>query len=171
VQFEDAKGKSVVEKHSTGRILKMLAAGQLTAKAKAKVSADGAYFPLAQFPEFAKAVEDSVARRTAAIRKEDMKSLYSRVERDQKMFYLKRKLKDVFRNIYGLVSLLVLLGAIGWGLWFVWQQGAELPGKLAEMIGFGEQSAQSPAPAPQPGGQESILSEGGIVPEGTVKPR
>lgn len=169
VQFEDAKGKSVVEKHSTGRILKMLAAGQLSAKAKAKVSADGAYFPLAQFPEFAKAVEDSIARRSAAIRKEDMKSLYNRVERDQKMFYLKRKLKDVFRNIYGSVSLLVLLGVIGWGLWFVWQQGPELPGKVVEMIGFGEKSKQSPTEVSS--GQNSILSEGGIVPEGTVKPR
>jgi hypothetical protein len=85
------------------------------------------------------------------------------------MFYLKRKLKDVFRNIYGSVSLLVLLGAIGWGLWFVWQQGAELPGKVVEMIGFGEKSAQSPTEVPS--GQNSILSEGGIVPEGTVKPR
>ncbi|MFM7835856.1 MAG: hypothetical protein ACKPJD_29020, partial [Planctomycetaceae bacterium] len=127
------------------------------------------YFPLAQFPEFAKAVEDSIARRTAAIRKEDMKSLYNRVERDQKMFYLKRKLKDVFRNIYGSVSLLVLLGVIGWGLWFVWQQGPELPGKVVEMIGFGEKSKQSPTEVSS--GQNSILSEGGVVPEGTVKPR
>jgi hypothetical protein len=169
VQFEDAKGKSVVEKHSTGRILKMLAAGQLTAKAKAKVSADGAYYPLAQFPEFAKAVEDSIARRTAAIRKEDMKSLYSRVERDQKMFYLKRRVKDFFRNIYGLASLLVLLGVIGAALWFGWQYGAELPAKVAGMIGFGDSAEK--APNQQSTERTAVLSEGGIVPEGTVRPR
>jgi len=169
VQFEDAKGKSVVEKHSTGRILKMLAAGQLTAKAKAKVSADGAYYPLAQFPEFAKAVEDSIARRTAAIRKEDMKSLYSRVERDQKMFYLKRRVKDFFRNIYGLVSLLVLLGVIGGALWFGWQYGADLPAKVAGMIGFGDSAEK--APSQQSTERTAVLSEGGIVPEGTVRPR
>ncbi|MFN7682287.1 MAG: serine/threonine protein kinase [Planctomyces sp.] len=169
VQFEDAKGKSVVEKHSTGRILKMLAAGQLTAKAKAKVSADGAYYPLAQFPEFAKAVEDSIARRTAAIRKEDMKSLYSRVERDQKMFYLKRRVKDFFRNIYGLASLLVLLGVIGAALWFGWQYGADLPAKVAGMIGFGDSAEK--APNQQSTERTAVLSEGGIVPEGTVRPR
>jgi len=172
VQFEDAKGKSVVEKHSTGRILKMLAAGQLTAKARAKVSADGAYYPLAQFPEFAKAVEDSIARRTAAIRKEDMKSLYSRVERDQKMFYLKRKVKDFFRNVYGLVTLLVLLAAIGFGLWQVYQHGATLPGKVMDLIGFNGQSSALPQTSTeQVSEQDKVLSEGGIVPSGTVKPR
>ena len=61
VQFEDERGKMVVEKHSTGRLLKMLASAKITAKARAKVSADGTYYPLAQFPEFAKAVEDSLA--------------------------------------------------------------------------------------------------------------
>ncbi len=164
VQFEDAKGQTVVEKHSTGRILKMLAAGQLTAKARAKASADGTYYPLAQFPEFAKSVEDSLARRTAAIRKEDMKNLYSRVDRDQRMFYLKRKFKDFFRNIMGIASLIVLLLVLLVAGWLVYQYGSQMPAKLAEMVGFGDNSS---APAPQSGSS----TDGGLVPEGTVKQR
>ena len=72
------------------RVLAMLASGQLNAKAKTKASSDGSYYPLAQFPEFTKAVEDSLAKKTAAVRKEDMNSLYKKVEKEQKNFYLKR---------------------------------------------------------------------------------
>lgn len=163
VQFEDAKGQTVVEKHSTGRILKMLAAGQLTAKTRAKVSADGTYYPLAQFPEFAKAVEDSLARRTAAVRKEDMQKLYKSVDRDQRTFYLKRKIKDFFRNIVGIASLIVLLGVLSLAGFLVYQYGSQMPAKLAEMVGFGD------APVEQPSNPEAIQS--GLVPEGAVKSR
>jgi hypothetical protein len=163
VQFEDAKGQTVVEKHSTGRILKMLAAGQLTAKTRAKVSADGTYYPLAQFPEFAKAVEDSLARRTAAVRKEDMQKLYKSVDRDQRTFYLKRKIKDFFRNIMGIASLIVLLGVLSLAGFLVYQYGSQMPAKLAEMVGFGD------APVEQPSNPEAIQS--GLVPEGAVKSR
>ena len=58
VQFEDVKNKTVVEKLSTGRVLKMIKAGLLTAKARAKASADGAYLPLVQYPEFKDAIEE-----------------------------------------------------------------------------------------------------------------
>jgi len=164
VQFEDAKGHTVVEKHSTGRVLKMLAAGQLTAKARAKASADGTYYPLAQFAEFAKSVEDSLARRTAAIRKEDMKNLYNRVDRDQRMFYLKRKFKDFFRNIVGIATLIVLLLVLLVAGWLLYQYGSQMPAKLAEMVGFGDQSGE-----PASGTESS--TDGGLVPEGTVKQR
>ena len=118
VQFEDDRGKTVVEKHSTGRILKMLASGKVTAKARAKFSADGAYYPLAQFPEFTKAVEESLARKTVAIRKEDMQGLYKKVDKAQKMFYLKRKMKDFGRNLVSMVGLLIMLAMMGLLVYF-----------------------------------------------------
>jgi serine/threonine-protein kinase len=149
VQFEDAKGKTVVEKHSTGRILKMLAAGQLTAKTRAKASADGSYFPLAQFPEFASAVEDSLARKTVAIRKEDMQSLYKKVDREQKTFYLRRKLKDLWRGIVGMSSLLLLLAGIAVVVWALVQYGQQIPSWVAEKVGLGE---KEPAEGVRPGG-------------------
>lgn len=155
VQFEDAKGKTVVEKHSTGRILKMLAGGQLTAKARCKVSADGAYYPLAQFPEFAKAVEDSLSRKTAAIRKEDMQSLYKKVDREQKMFQLKRKVKDFFRNIVGFSSLILLVGGVLIVAFLVWQFGRDLPSWISQKLDINfwnsSQSTDSPTTTPQSG--------------------
>ena len=158
VQFEDAKGHTVVEKHSTGRILKMLAAGQLTAKARTKASADGSYFPLAQFPEFTKAVEDSLARRTAAIRKEDMGNLYRKVEKEQKSFYFRRKMKDLFRNTFGIIKLVLLLVAMAAAVWFIVPYLKDIPSQVADKVGLGEKTPTTQEPsadtptgiAPQP---------------------
>ena len=147
VQFEDAKGKTVVEKHSTGRILKMLAAGQLTAKARTKASADGSYFPLSQFPEFTKAVEDSLVRRTAGIRKEDMGNLYKKVEKDQKSFQGRRKMKDFFRNAFGIIKLILLVAAMGAAVWFVVPYLKDIPGQVAEKVGLGEKAPTTESPS------------------------
>lgn len=165
VQFEDPKGHTVVEKHSTGRVLKMLASSQLTAKARVKASADGTYYPLAQFPEFAKAVEDSLARRTAAIRKEDMKNLYSKVDRNQKMYYLKRKVKDYFRNFVGVLSLLLLLAVMGIVGWMAMEYGKSLPEKAAQLIGFGQEQTSGQALPTSPAASD----DGGLIPAGTAR--
>ena len=148
IQFEDERGKTVVEKHSTGRILKMLASGKLTAKTRAKVSADGSYFPLAQFPEFISAVEESLARKSVAIRKEDMQSLYKKVDKDQKTFYLKRKLKDMARNAYSIIWLLILIAGIMVIGYLGIQYAETLPQKILDMIGWGEKSAEKDATSP-----------------------
>ena len=150
VQFEDAKGKTVVEKHSTGRILKMLAAGTLTARARTKASADGSYYPLAQFPEFIKAVEDSLSKRTAAIRKEDMSSLYKKVEKEQKSFYLKRKLKDVFRNTFGFIQLILLVAALIGGAWYIAPKLKHIPSMIADKLGLGDKEAAAEQPGSKP---------------------
>ena len=147
VQFEDAKGKTAVEKHSTGRILKMLAAGQLTAKARTKASADGSYFPLSQFPEFTKAVEDSLVRRTAGIRKEDMGNLYKKVEKDQKSFQGRRKMKDFFRNAFGIIKLILLVAAMGAAVWFVVPYLKDIPGQVADKVGLGEKTPTTESPS------------------------
>ena len=149
VQFEDDRSRTVVEKHSTGRILKMLASGKVTAKARAKFSADGAYYPLAQFPEFTKAVEESLARKTVAIRREDMQGLYKKVDKAQKMFYLKRKMKDFVRNSVSMVGLLIMLAMMGLLVYLAVQYGKTFPAKLMDMIGFGEEFDKSKTETPE----------------------
>ena len=149
VQFEDERGKTVVEKHSTGRLLKMLASGKITAKARAKVSSDGTYYPLAQFPEFATAVEESLARKTVAIRKEDMQSLYKNVDKAQKMFHIRRKFKDMGRNAVSIVGLLIMIAAMGLLVYFGMQAGRSLPQKIMEMIGWGEDSGEKKPETPE----------------------
>ena len=149
VQFEDERGKTVVEKHSTGRLLKMLASAKITAKARAKVSADGTYYPLAQFPEFAKAVEESLARKTISIRKEDMQSLYKNVDKAQKMFHLKRKIKDMGRNAMSMIGLLIMLAVMALVVYFAMPYVRSLPQKVMEMIGWGEKSGEEKPETPE----------------------
>jgi hypothetical protein len=92
-----------------------------------------------------------------------MQKLYKSVDRDQRTFYLKRKIKDFFRNIMGIASLIVLLGVLSLAGFLVYQYGSQMPAKLAEMVGFGD------APVEQPSNPEAIQS--GLVPEGAVKSR
>lgn len=126
VQFTDAKNKTVVEKLSTGRILKMINAGAITAKARAKASADGGYMPLAQFPEFTDAIEKQLSKKTAHFKKEDMKSLYKQVERDQKRHNRWRWVTNKFRGFVGMISLVIWLAVIGVVIWLAATFGKEL---------------------------------------------
>ena len=134
VQFDDAKQKTVVEKLSTGRILKMVNAGMLTAKARAKASADGAYLPLSQYQEFTDAIESSLSRKTNQIKKEDLKSLYQQVEKDQKRHNRWRWITNKFRSFVGTISLIIYLALIGLVLWLLSTYGAQLFNYLGQKV-------------------------------------
>ena len=134
VQFQDAKGDTVVEKLTTGRILKMVNAGAITAKARGKASADGSYLPLAQFPEFTEAIETQLSRRTAKRKQEDMKSLYKQAEQDEKKRYRWRWITNKFRGFVGFLSLIIWLIAIGALVWVLFRFGKELFGWLGSKV-------------------------------------
>lgn len=122
VQFEDPEGNLTIEKLSTSRILKMVRTGLITAKGKAKMSAEATYLPLSQFSEFTEAIEDSLSRHSNQARKQDMKSLYKQVEKDQKSRSRWRWIRNKFRALVGTVGLLIWLAVVaavvGIGLYF-----------------------------------------------------
>lgn len=126
VQYVGSEGKPVVEKHTTGRVLKLIKAGTLTAKAKAKASASGSYMPLAQFSEFTDAVEEQLSRQSASMRSRDMKSLYQQVERDQTRLKRWRWITSKFRGAVGFVSLIIWLVVVGALLWVLFAFGKEI---------------------------------------------
>ena len=134
VQFEDVKNKTVVEKLSTGRVLKMIKAGLLTAKARAKASADGAYLPMVQYPEFKDAIEESLSRQTNQAKKSDLKSLYQEVERDQKRHNRWRWITGKFRGAVGAVSLIIYLALIGVVIWLAVTFGGQLFSYLGQKV-------------------------------------
>jgi eukaryotic-like serine/threonine-protein kinase len=134
VQFQDAKKKTVVEKLSTGRVLKMLHAGMLTAKARAKASSDGAYVPLAQFPEFTDAIEGQLSRQSTDVRKDDLKNLYKQVERDQKKHNRWRWISNKFRGLVGGLSLIIWLGLIGAVVWLGLAYGQQIWNFLGQKV-------------------------------------
>ncbi|MEZ6062603.1 MAG: serine/threonine-protein kinase [Planctomycetaceae bacterium] len=116
VQYDDDKKHTVVDKLSTGRVLKMINAGRLTPKARCKVSADGTYQPLAAFPEFRSAIEDQLAHRSERVRKEDMQTLYIQADRDEKKRLRWRWIRNKARGTVGAITLLIWLACISAGL-------------------------------------------------------
>jgi len=113
LQYKNPDGMNAMEKLSTRRVLKMINAGLLTPKARAKAAADGSYLPLAQFPEFSDAIELQLVRRAATGKVEDMRSLYKQVERAEttrlRWRWVKNKLRGVVNTIGLLVWIVVIL--------------------------------------------------------------
>jgi len=143
VQYTNAAGSMAVEKLSSGRILKMINAGTITPKAKAKASAEGSYVALAQFPEFTEAIETQLSRTTAKMKNQDMKSLYQQVEKDEKSRNRWRSVKNKFRGMVGAMSLLIWLALVGGLLFVLFQFGGELikyvGDHVANMMGSSEE--------------------------------
>lgn len=134
VQYETPAGEKAVEKLSTGRILKMIKAGTITPKARGKASAQGSYVALAQFPEFTEAIETQLSRTTAKMKSEDMKNLYSQVEKDEKSRNRWRGFKNKFRGMVGAMSLLVWLAVVGGLLFILFQFSGEVITYLGEYV-------------------------------------
>lgn len=126
VQFEDPEGNLAIEKLSTSRILKMIRTGMITAKGKAKMSAEASYLPLAQYSEFTEAIEDSLSRHSNQARKQDMKSLYKQVEKDQKSRSRWRWIRNKFRALVGTVGLLIWLAVVAGVLGLAWYYGQSI---------------------------------------------
>ncbi|MEZ6129434.1 MAG: serine/threonine-protein kinase [Planctomycetaceae bacterium] len=138
VQYANARNQNVVEKHSTGQILKMINAGILTAKARAKASANGTYLPLGQFPEFKEAIAASLSRHTARVQKSDMKSLYTQAARDEVRRLRWRWLTNKLRALMGAASLILWLAivaaVIGAAVYFGRGLFTQLGEKVREMM-------------------------------------
>ncbi|MDG1895998.1 MAG: serine/threonine-protein kinase [Fuerstiella sp.] len=113
VQYRDSEAKTVVKKMATQRILKLLNAGKLNSKARAKVSATGYYLPLGEFAEFTEAVEKTLKRDPADIRHDDLKSVYKKARKEQIQQGSWGSVSGTFRGMLGNGAAIVCLLAIG----------------------------------------------------------
>ncbi|MEZ6130834.1 MAG: serine/threonine-protein kinase [Planctomycetaceae bacterium] len=139
VQYQDRDDNTVVEKLSTGRILKMIKSERITAKGRAKVSADGTYLPLAEFPEFKGAIEDQLAYKSSRLKEDDMKNLYKQVSREERKRSQGRWITDRLGSVMGILSLVAWTAVIAVLAYFVfmglrmgWNWAAEWVTKLME---------------------------------------
>lgn len=144
VQYHTPDGKPMMEKFSTRRVVKMINAGILTPKARAKASSDGSYLPLAQFSEFSDAIDQQLARRAATGKNEDMQSLYKQVDRDersrQRWRWLRNKLRGFVGGV-GLVLWILTILVVGGVIYFTGSIAFEIGGEYVE--DFMENSADS----------------------------
>jgi hypothetical protein len=69
------------------------------------------------------------------------------VEKDQKSFQGRRKMKDFFRNTFGIIKLILLLAAMGAAVWFVVPYLKDIPGQVADKVGLGEKTPTTESPS------------------------
>ncbi|MEO2014585.1 MAG: serine/threonine-protein kinase [Fuerstiella sp.] len=117
VQYRDTEKKTIVKKMPTARVLKLLKAGKLTAKARAKVTATGYYLPLAEFPEFTETIERTLQRDPADVRHDDLKSVYKKARRDQKQETQGPSVTDRAHRMMGTGVGIACLLAVGILIW------------------------------------------------------
>jgi serine/threonine protein kinase len=113
VQYRDSEGQTVVKKMPTQRVLKLLKAGKLTSKARAKVSATGYYLPLGEFAEFGETIQKTLERDPTDIRHDDLKSVYKKARQEQKQQGGWSSVTDRARSLVGNGVAIACLLAIG----------------------------------------------------------
>lgn len=124
----------MMEKFSTRRVVKMINAGVLTPKSRAKASSDGSYLPLAQFPEFSDAIDRQLARRAATGKNEDMQSLYKQVDKAERSRVQWRWVRNRFRGLVGVAGLLIWLAAIGALGLVLFMYGGQVVNNAGDMV-------------------------------------
>jgi hypothetical protein len=97
----------------TQRVLKLLKAGKLTSKARAKVSATGYYLPLGEFAEFGETIQKTLERDPTDIRHDDLKSVYKKARQEQKQQGGWSSVTDRARSLVGNGVAIACLLAIG----------------------------------------------------------
>lgn len=121
VQFVNAQGKETVARLSTEKINQALRAGGLSNKAKVKRKpTDASFLPIAQFGEFEQAAKAALLRDQANKKAGDMKSMYAKLDRQQRWRKTTQAIFGFFKGIFGFVNFIIYLAiviAIGVAAW------------------------------------------------------
>jgi len=126
VRHTNPQGKTVITRMTSPQILQGIKGGLLDLKAKAKPDAHGNFLPLAQFKEFSGAATKVAARVQAEAKSSDMKSMYSKLDKQYAHRNRWRWLKTIFSGIKGGVSLIIWLAVVAGlcvGAYFAWKYG------------------------------------------------
>lgn len=156
VECINNQGRKQVLNWSTQQILQALRMGAIDNRAKARRRPNEPFLPLAQFPEFEKAVQSVLIKQRAEESNRKAKVLLDNYQRQERWWKIKRKLREMFGGVMGLVSFaiyLAILGAVVYGAYWGWMNyGRDYVEKLKGTPS--QPSATSTtAPTPPPGQQ------------------
>jgi len=124
VQFSNAKGERQVKEMTTRQVQQGLRASIFDVKAKAqKKDGGGGFQPLAAYPEFQDLVKKRLVTEDTSVRKESMKDMYAKIEKEDRSRKRRRWLKGLTENVLGgfglivyLIIVAVLLFGAYWGI-------------------------------------------------------
>lgn len=123
IQFIDAAKKPVIFQWSTDQVVKALRSGQLPPSGKARKTPGDPYLPLAHFPEFKQTVQGLLIKSKADQKAGDMKTMYAKLDKQERWRKTVKKFQGFFSGVMGLVSLVVYLAVIAGvcaGVYFAW---------------------------------------------------
>lgn len=123
IQFIDTAKKPVSFQWSTEQVLKALRSGQLPPSGKARKTSGEPYLPLAHFPEFKQTVQGLLIKSKADQKAGDMKTMYAKLDKQERWRKTVKKFQGFFSGVMGLVSLVVYLAVIAGvcaGAYFAW---------------------------------------------------
>lgn len=122
VQFSNAKGERQVKEMTTRQVQQGIRASIFDVKAKAqKKDGGGGFLPLAAYPEFQDLVKKRLVKEETTVRKESMKDMYARIDKEDRRRKRWRWLKNTSENLlggFGLIVYLVLVAAILFGAYW-----------------------------------------------------
>lgn len=134
VECINAQGRKQVLNWSTQQILQALRMGAIDNRAKAKRRPNDPLLPLAQFPEFEKAVQSLLIKQRAEGSNRQAKVLLDSFQRQERWWKIKRKLRDMFSGALGLLSfgiyLAIVVGILYGAYWGWTNYGREYVDKL-----------------------------------------
>ena len=137
VRHKTGDRKLTISKLSTLQIQQALRGGTLDTTAKAKKSAQGTFLPLAQFPDFADLVSKQVVRAKAEHRATSLKEEFEKIDKQYGRRNLWKKLRSLTDGVFGMVSLVIYLAAIGGVCYLGYLYGPVLYKMVAAKLGVG----------------------------------
>ena len=91
-------------------------------KAKAqKKDAGGGFLPLAAYPEFQDLVKKRLVKEETSVRKDSMKDMYAKIDKEQRSRKRWRWLKNTSENVlggFGLIVYLIIVAAVLFGAYW-----------------------------------------------------
>lgn len=122
IQFSDATGETQVNEMTTRQLQQGIRASAFDVKARArKKDAGGGFLPLAAYPEFQDLVKKRLVIEENSVRKESMKDMYARIDKEQRSRKRWRWLKNTSENVlggFGLIVYLIVVAAVLLGMYW-----------------------------------------------------
>ncbi len=154
VEFVRPDGKKQVVKWTAGQILGALRAGTIDNKAKVKKPGSATAAPIAQFPEFAQAVQAVIVKQQADKKGAATKQLLKDYKKQEFMYKVKKWFGGLFSSVLGLVQFVLYLGVIAgvcYGAYWGWMTYGRA--ELQKAINAPAANSTPPAQPNPPAGQ------------------
>jgi eukaryotic-like serine/threonine-protein kinase len=112
VKYAADSGKLVKRKMSAPQVLELIKSPEFDLETQACRTLKGVYRPISQIKEFDNAFQARVAKVKADKKASQFHNAYEKILGEEKSFYRKRKAKNFFRSVGGVITLIIFLAVI-----------------------------------------------------------